>query len=135
MVTCLYWWFALLRSVFSNSIPYAMDFSSTITVPHARPDQSRALWEQLLQDGFATEELKVPPISSANFVVLIQDSRSFSAEISNQSCQAWPLRCERWLNRLSSIITGQMFIELPIENRRAICHAAILLAERPELLA
>ncbi len=112
-----------------------MDFSSTVTVPQTRPDRAKALWEQLVQDGFSDAELKVPPIDSVNFAVLMDDSKSFSDEISAQPQHAWPLRCERWLNRLSTVITGKLFTELPATKRRAICHAAVTLADRPELLA
>lgn len=118
----------------SHRSPIDMDFSSTITVPQARPDQSQALWEQLLQDGFTDSELKVPPVASTRFATLVNDSLSFVSEISHQPAHAWPLRCERWLNRLSTVITGQLFAELSAPKRRAICHAAVTLAGRPELL-
>lgn len=112
-----------------------MSFSSTITVPQERPDQSKALWEQLVQDGFSDGELKVPPVSSVNFELLLKDAKSFSSEIDSQAIQAWPLKTERWLNRLSTIVTGKLFSELPSFKRRAICHAAVTLAGRPELMA
>lgn len=112
-----------------------MGFSSSITVPQTRPDQSRALWEQLVQDGFNDTELKVPPVSSSHFTALVNDAKSFSSEIDSQPDTAWPLRCERWLNRLSTVVTGKLFTELPSDKRRAICHAAVTLAGRSELMS
>lgn len=112
-----------------------MSFASTVTVPEVRPDQAKALWEQLLQDGFTNDELHIPPITSEGFVVLVKDARSFIAEVGHCAASAWPLRCERWLNRLSTVITGHLFSELSVAKRRAICHAAVTLGGRPELLA
>lgn len=106
----------------------SMTFASTITVPQQLPDQPRAIWEQLIQDGFAEGELKVPPIASSAYILLVHDAKSFSADVQNQYEISWPLRCERWLNRLSTTLTGQMFWELPIPKRQAICHIALTLS-------
>lgn len=113
---------------------HLMNFSATITVPQTLPNQDRALWEQLIQDGFNDEELHLPPLASANFALLLSDACSFSEEIRRQDPAAWDVRCERWLNRLSTAITGKLFTDLPITKRRAICHAAAMLASCPELL-
>ncbi len=125
---------AALRHALQHLVTSSMGFSASITVPQTRPDQARALWEQLVQDGFTNDELRIPPLTSANFALLLNDSRSFSSEVGEQPAHAWPLRCERWLNRLSTMITGRLFCELPATKRRAICHAAVTLAGRPELL-
>lgn len=111
-----------------------MDFSSSVTVPQTRPDQERALREQLVQDGFSHDELRIPPLASPNFALLLSDAYSFSEEIKKQQPTAWDMRCERWLNRLSTVLTGKLFTELPITKRRAICHAVAMLASCPELL-
>ncbi len=111
-----------------------MSFSDSVTVPQTRPDPARALWEQLIQDGFSEQELRIPSEVSEQFETLVNDSRSFSCEIGAEPGSAWPLRCERWLNRLSTVITGHIFTELPVHKRRAICHAAVTLAGRPELM-
>lgn len=105
-----------------------MTFSSTITVPQTTPDQSRAIWEQLIQDGFSETELKIPPVASVAYSTLIHDSKSFSTEIHERYEASWPLKCERWLNRMSTTLTGQMFWELPVPKRRAICHIALTLS-------
>ena len=110
------------------------NFSSTITVPQSRPEESQALWEQLIQDGFNGDELRVPPIGTDQFVELQQDAQKFSHEVGGCTPAAWPLRCERWLNRISVVITGKLFSELPTWKRQAITHAAITLAKRPDLL-
>lgn len=111
-----------------------MDFSSSITVPQHRPDQHRALWEQLLQDGFSQDEIKLPPIESEHFVRLAEDANAYAEEISRQCSTHWDVRSERWLNRLSTTITGRLYRELPIIKRRAICHVAAALSAHPELL-
>lgn len=111
-----------------------MGFSTHITVPEQRPDQAKALWEQLLQDGFRGDELHVPAHDSSAFAVLVDDARAFANEIGPERVCAWPLRCERWLNHLSTVLTGVIFVELPAAKRRAICHAAVTLAGRPDLL-
>jgi hypothetical protein len=124
---------------FDNETPFfhhikSMDFSSSVTVPQTRPDQERALCEQLVQDGFSHDELHVPPLASPDFALMLSDACSYSDEVRKQQPAAWDMRCERWLNRLSTAITGKLFTELPITKRRAICHAAAMLASCPELL-
>src|SRR5689334_7765509 len=111
-----------------------MNFSATITVPEIRPNQDRALWEQLILDGFNDDELHLPPTSSPNFTLLMNDAYSYSEEVRQQGPSAWAMRCERWLNRLSTAITGKLFTDLPLTKRLAICHAAATLASSPELL-
>lgn len=112
----------------------AMDFSASVTVPQARPNTEQALWEQLVQDGFNNDELHLPPLASAEFALLLSDAYSYSSEVRQQDPAAWDMRCERWLNRLSTMITGKLFTDLPMTKRRAICHAAAMLASCPELL-
>lgn len=111
-----------------------MGFSTLITVPEQRPDQAKALREQLRQDGFSESELNVPDDASSDFVVLLDAARAFANEIGPDRVCTWPLRCERWLNRLSVMLTARPFTEHPAGKRRAICHAAVTLAERPDLL-
>lgn len=108
-------------------------FATTITVPHALPDPSTALLEQLLQDGFLRKDLRLPAMDAATFEQLVSDAKNFADEV-GQAGDAWPIRCERWLQRLSSTITGKLFTELPSSERFAIAHAAISLAGRYELL-
>lgn len=101
-----------------------MTFAATITVPQQLPDHAQALCEQLLQDGFAEAELRVPPLTSPLFTTILHDAQSFVDEVGLET-SAWPIRGERWLNRLSTMLTGQMFWELQKNQRRAIAHAAV----------
>jgi hypothetical protein len=108
-----------------------MTFAATITVPAHTPDQAQIILDHLVQDGFDVSEIRVPEIASPIFTVVLHDARSFNDEIQTAYATAWPLRCERWLNRLSTTLTGQMFWELPIAKRRAIGHMALSLAGQP----
>lgn len=124
------------RSATLSFAPPNMTFSfaTTITVPHALPDPSTALLEQLLQDGFLRADLRIiPTMDRATFEQVVADAKHFAEEV-GQAGEAWPVRCERWLQRLSSAITGKLFTELPPSERFAIAHAAITLAGRSELL-
>lgn len=105
-----------------------MNFSASITVPQSRPNQDRALWEQLIQDGFANEEIHLPPLASEGFAMLMSDARAFTREVQQQNPNAWEVRCERWLQRLSVAMTGHLFTDLPITKRRAVSHAVSMLS-------
>lgn len=108
-------------------------FATTITVPHALPDPSTALLEQLLQDGFLRDDLHIPAMDQTTFAQLVADAKNFSDEV-QQAGDAWPVRCERWLQRLSTTLTGKFFADLLPSERFAIAHAAITLGGRNELL-
>ncbi len=110
-----------------------ISFATTITVPHAIPDPSTALLEQLLQDGFFQQDLQVPLPTDPNFAAIVQDALNFSAEV-QRAGDAWPVRCERWLNRLSLNLTGKVFTDLSSPHRLAIAHAALTLGGQNELV-
>lgn len=108
-------------------------FATTITVPHALPDPSTALLEQLLQDGFFRQDLRLPAMSENEYAAIVADAKNFVTEV-GRSTEAWPVRCERWLNRLSAVLTGKVFIDLPSAQRLAIAHAALTLGNGSGLL-
>ncbi len=111
----------------------SFSFATTITVPHALPDPNTALLEQLLQDGFFRQDLRLPAMSEHDFSQIVGDAKNFVREI-EVAPLAWPVRGERWLNRLSASLTGKIFTELTSPQRFAIAHAAVTLGERPDLL-
>ncbi len=107
-------------------------FATTITVPHALPDPSTALLEQLLQDGFFRQDINLPLPTDPNFAVIVSDAKKFSQEV-GAAGDAWSVKSVRWLNRLSTNITGKLFTELPSSQRLAIAHAALTLGGGSDL--
>lgn len=112
-----------------------MNFSAMITVPHADVPADQAIAEQLLQDGFLFQDIHVPPVGTPDFSLLVKDAHEFADELVAGLHGAWPLRGVRWLNRLSTCLTGKLFSDLTPTQRGAISHAAITLAGHSELLA
>lgn len=110
-----------------------MTFAASITVPQTRPDDCRALWEQLMQDGFSPDQVCIPSLTSPEFAVLLSDAMSYANEVRGQQATAWDVRSVRWLQRLSTGLTGKLFTDLAAPQRRAICHAAATLSATPEL--
>jgi hypothetical protein len=101
----------------SQSLP----FSNIINVPHRASNAADELAMMLHQDGILAESIHVPPPASVEFAKLVTAAKCFQQETTD--AEAWPMRSERWLNRLSVGLVGRPFWELSTEYRRAICHA------------
>ena len=109
-------------------MPLSLTFSSLINVPHQTSNAADELAMMLHQDGILAESIHVPPLASAEFSKLVEAAKCFQQETTDPG--AWPLRSERWLNRLSTGLVGRPFWELSTEYRRAICHAAEMLSHQ-----